>query len=66
MDIWYWLQIVAAVIVANGLSLGWFLAAIKCHRLQKTGVKDDQLPWWVYAGLIAAPVMGAAGLVLTS
>jgi hypothetical protein len=59
------MQIVSAVVFANALSLGWFLAALKCHRLQKTGVKDDQLPWWVYGGLIAAPVFTMIGVSLT-
>jgi len=65
MDIWYWMQIVSAVIVANAFSLGWFLAAIKCHRLQKNGAKDDELPWWVYGGLIAAPALTIVGVSLT-
>lgn len=53
--------IAAAVIFGNGLSLAWFLAAIKCHQMQQNGAKDDELPFWVYIGLIAAPLFFALG-----
>lgn len=53
--------IIAAVIIGNGLCFLFFVAAVKCHRLQNAGAKDDELPWWVYVGLIAAPAMMAFG-----
>lgn len=64
LDLWEWWPYVSAVIVGNAASFAFFMAALKCSQLQKTGVKDDQLPWWVYAGLIVAPVTGAVGVVL--
>jgi len=64
LDLWGWWQIVSAVIVANGVSFYFFMAAMKCSQLQKNGVKDDELPWWVYGGLLAAPVVGAIGVSL--
>ena len=41
-----------------------FMAAMKCSKLQKEGVKDDELPWWVYAGLIVAPLVAMIGIML--
>lgn len=61
MDLWNWVQIVAAVILANAVSAGYFFAAVRCYQLQKRGAKDDQLPWWVYAWLLVAPAIVAAG-----
>lgn len=64
MDVWALWPIVAAVIVGNAFSFAFFMAAMKCSKLQKEGVKDDQLPAWVYLGLIAAPTVGAIGFAL--
>lgn len=64
MDIWAIWPIVAAVILGNAFCFAFFMAAMKCSKLQKEGVKDDQLPWWVYLGLIAAPTVGAIGFAL--
>ena len=64
LDIWQWWPYVSAVILGNAASFAFFMAAMKCSQLQKTGVKDDELPWWVYAGLIVAPIVGAVGIAL--
>ena len=64
LDLWQWWPYVSAVIVGNAVSFAFFMAAMKCSQLQKTGVKDDELPWWVYAGLIIAPVVMAVGVLL--
>lgn len=64
MDIWQLLSIVAAVILGNAASFFFFMAAMKCSQLQKAGAKDDELPWWVYLGLIVAPATGAVGVAL--
>ncbi|MDZ7906515.1 MAG: hypothetical protein U5N55_12645 [Cypionkella sp.] len=61
MDTFSALPIVASVILANFLSFAFFMAAMKASQLQKAGAKDDQLPLWVYAGLIAAPSLAAFG-----
>ena len=66
MDVWYLFSVVAAVIIGNALSFAFFMAAMKCSQLQKNGAKDDELPLWVYAGLIAAPAFGAIGFSLLS
>lgn len=66
MDIWQFWSMVAAIIVGNAASFFFFMAAMKCSQLQKTGVKDDELPWWVYLGLITAPATGAIGVALLS
>lgn len=65
-SIYDWLKVVSAVVFGNALVVSWVAAAIKCHQLQKTGVKDDELPWWVYLGLIAAPLTVAGGAALLS
>ncbi len=64
MDIWQLWPIVAAVILGNAASFFFFMAAMKCSQLQKTDVKDDQLPWWVYLGLVVAPLTMAGGVAL--
>ena len=66
MDIWQLWPIVAAVILGNAASFLFFMAAMKCSQLQKTGVKDDQLPWWVYLGLVVAPLTMAGGVASLS
>jgi len=64
MDIWQLWPIVSAVILGNAASFFFFMAAMKCSKLQKEGVKDDELPWWVYAGLIVAPLVAMIGIML--
>lgn len=64
MDVWALWPIVSAIILANALCFAFFMAAMKCSKLQKQGVKDDQLPWWVYVGLIAAPLVFMVGFIL--
>ena len=64
MDIESFFQISSAVIFANAASFFFFMAAMKCSKLQKNGAKDDELPPWVYAGLIAAPSFMGVGLYL--
>ena len=66
MTVWDIWPYVSAIILGNALSFAFFLAAMKCSKLQKQGVKDDQLPMWVYAGLIAAPVVMSGGFILLS
>ena len=64
MDIWQLWPIVSAVSLGNAASFLFFMAAMKCSQLQKSGVKDDELPWWVYLGLIIAPLVMSAGIAL--
>lgn len=64
MDLWEWWPFFTAVVIGNAVSFAFFMAAMKCSQLQKTGVQDDQLPWWVYAGLIAAPISICVGIAL--
>jgi hypothetical protein len=66
MDFYYFLQIVGAVIGANALCFAFFMGMMKASRLQKQGVKDDELPLWVYPCLIAAPAAFALGAYLWS
>jgi len=64
MDIWYYLQIVSAVVLANAVSFAFFMGAMKCSKLQKDGAKDDELPLWVYACLIFPPLVMSGGAYL--
>jgi len=62
MDMSYFLQISAAVMLGNAVSFAFFMGAMKCSKLQGKGVADDALPLWVYACLIAAP-LSLAGIM---
>jgi hypothetical protein len=64
MDIWQLWPFVSVVIIGNAACFAFFMAAMKCSQLQKNGVRDDQLPWWVYVGLIFAPVVMVVGVAL--
>ena len=66
MEIWYFVQIVSAVIVGNAASFAFFMGAMECSRLQKSGAKDDELPWWVYVCLIVPPLMVSGGAYLST
>ncbi len=59
LDIWFFFGIVGAVVFGNGVSFYFFLAAMKASKLQKDGAKDNELPLWVYPGLIAGPALVA-------
>lgn len=65
MYIDYFFMVVAAVILGNAFSFAFFMAAMKASKLQKNGAKDDELPIWVYAGLLAAPAAFTYGFYLT-
>ena len=62
MTIWQLWPYVSATIIGNAVSFLFFMAALRCSQLQKAGAKDDELPWWVYLGLIVAPVVMAIGI----
>jgi hypothetical protein len=64
MTIWQLWPFIAATVLGNALSFSFFIAALRCSQLQKAGAKDDELPWWVYLGLIAAPVVMSIGIAL--
>ena len=64
MTIWQLWPFIAATILGNALSFAFFMAALRCSQLQKAGAKDDELPWWVYLGLIAAPIVMSIGIAL--
>lgn len=64
MDMSLFFQTVAAVILANAVSFAFFMGAMKASKLQKEGVKDDELPLWVYPCLIVAPLAFTGGLYL--
>lgn len=64
MDVWALWPIVSAIILANALCFAFFMAAMKCSKLQKQGVPDNRLPLWVYAGLMAAPLVAMGGFIL--
>lgn len=64
LDIWGLWPIVSAVILGNAMSVAFFFAVVKCIHLQKQGVKDDELPWWVYVGWIVAPITMSIGIAL--
>lgn len=64
MDIWNFISVSAAVIFGNAASFAFFMGAMKCSQLQKTGVKDDELPWWVYACLLAPGPFVIGGVML--
>lgn len=66
MDTWNFLSTITAVILGNAASFAFFMGAMKCSQLQKNGVKDDALPLWVYACLIAAPMVAIPGAYLLS
>lgn len=61
METGYFYQIIAAVIVANGVSFAFFLGAMKASKEQKKGAADHELPLWVYPCLIVAPLVVALG-----
>jgi hypothetical protein len=64
LDIWQLWPYVSAVILGNAASFAFFMAALKCSKLQKDGVGNDELPWWVYIGLIVAPLTMVFGVLL--
>jgi hypothetical protein len=64
MDTWYFVQIVAAVIVGNAASFAFFMGAMEMSRQTKAGADDDQMPWWVYACMIVPCIIGATGAYL--
>jgi hypothetical protein len=64
LDFWQFWPFVAATILGNALSFAFFFAALTCSKLQKDGAGDDELPWWVYLGLIIPPLSMAGGVVL--
>ena len=64
MDILQLWPFISATIIGNAVSFFFFMAAMQCSRLQKDGVKDDQLPWWVYVGMITAPLTALVGIML--
>lgn len=66
MDFYYFLQVISAVMLANAASFAFFMAAMKCSKLQKQGIKDDALPLWVYAGLLAPLGLAGWGVALLS
>ena len=66
MTIWNLWPFVSAIIIGNAVCFAFFMAALRCSQLQKAGAKDDELPWWVYLGLIVAPVLMAGGVASLS
>lgn len=64
LDLWQLWPFLSAVIIGNAVSFAFFMAAMKCSQLQKKGVPDDALPWWVYLGLITAPASMVVGVAL--
>ena len=64
MDILQLWPFISATILGNAVSFFFFMAAMQCSRLQKDGAKDDQLPWWVYLGMITAPLTALMGIML--
>jgi hypothetical protein len=57
MDSLVFWQTAAAVIIGNAFSAAFFFAIWQAQRLQKReGLKDDQLPIWIYPCGIAAPL----------
>lgn len=64
MDFYEWVSICAAVMFGNAASFAFFMAAMKCSKLQKNGAKDDELPALVYAGLIVPPLFFSLGVYL--
>lgn len=57
----YWIQAVAAVLAANGLTAIFVCAAVYMTRHEKNGGEFDTAPWWVYIGLIVPPAFVAIG-----
>jgi hypothetical protein len=66
MDIWYFWQIVSAVMFANAFSVTFFLAAMKIIELQKRGIPDDRLPLKLYLFLIAPLAVAGVGIALVA
>lgn len=54
--------IVTAVVVGNAASFAFFMAALQCSKMQKNGTQSDNLPLWVYAGLLAGPAALLTGM----
>jgi hypothetical protein len=61
MDLSMFLQVVCAVIVANAACGAFVIGAIAATRLEKRGVHQDDFPLWIYACMIAAPLMTIPG-----
>jgi len=64
MDVFGLIQIATAVILGNAVSFAFFMGAMKCSKLQKNGVKDDELPWWVYVCLLSPLMFALSGFLL--
>ncbi len=64
MDTFYFVQVVAAVIVGNAASFAFFMGAMEMSKQTKKGALDDQMPWWVYVCTIVPPLMISGGAVL--
>jgi len=61
MDPFYFLQVVFAVMVANAASGVFFFGLMAAHRLEKKGIKQHELPLWVYLCLLCPLVVAASG-----
>ena len=63
MDIWQLWPIVSAVIPGTRRRFS-FHGRDEVQQASEGGRRDDELPWWVYAGLIVAPLVAMIGIML--
>lgn len=62
MDILYFYQIVAAVLVGNALT-AWFIHSIwLVTKVEKTGLDASHAPWGALIGCIVPPLTAAAAI----
>jgi|GEM_PF-2821464 len=61
MEPFYFLQVVCAVMLANGACGVFFFGMMAAHRLEKKGIKQHELPLWVYLCLLGPLVLFASG-----
>ncbi len=59
MDIELFCGILAAALVANGLSAAFLYALFWGDSQIRRGRKEETFPWWWFIGAGAAPIVGA-------
>lgn len=60
------IQTVAAVVAANGLTAMFLYGGWHSVQFAKKGVPEDRLPWWVYVCMVVPPLVAAAGIYTLS
>lgn len=59
MDFEYWLGVLAAVIIGNGLTAVYLYALFWGDTQKRRGMAEESFPAWWFAGAIIPPAIGA-------